>query len=87
LNLAACDTLQKKLKVMKDALELIDEITYLIMYSPRRESIFKKIKQSDFSSSSLEFEIFVLITGQLEQNLCQVFYPIFRHCDLPRKGF
>ncbi len=51
LNLAACDTL-KKSKVMKDALELTHEMSKLIKYSPRRESIFKKIKESISLSSS-----------------------------------
>ena len=50
LNLAACDTL-KQSKIMKGALELTHEITKLIKYSPKRESIFKKMKESVFSSS------------------------------------
>ena len=45
LNLAACDTI-KKSKVMKDALETTHEVTKLIKYSPRREGIFNKVKDS-----------------------------------------
>jgi hypothetical protein len=45
LNLAAYDTL-KKSKVMKEALETTHEITKLIKYSPRREGIFNKVKDS-----------------------------------------
>ena len=45
LNLSACDTL-KQCKVMCDALETTHEITKLIKYSPRREAIFQKVKES-----------------------------------------
>ena len=43
LNLAASDTMQK-CKVMKAALETTFEITKLVKYSPRREQLFKEIK-------------------------------------------
>ena len=49
LNLAACDTI-KQSKLMKDALETTHEITKLIKYSPRREGIFRKIKDNLSSS-------------------------------------
>ncbi len=39
LNLAASDTV-KKLKIVKDALNLTQEIAKLMKYSPRREGIF-----------------------------------------------
>lgn len=45
LNLSACDTL-KQCKVMCDALETTHEITKLIKYSPQREAIFQKLKES-----------------------------------------
>ena len=45
LNLSACDTL-KQCQVMRDALETTHEITKLIKYSPRREAIFQKVKES-----------------------------------------
>ena len=45
LNLSACDTL-KQCKVLCDALETTHEITKLIKYSPRREAIFQKVKES-----------------------------------------
>ena len=43
LNLAASDTLQK-CKLMKCALEATHEITKLVKYSPRREYLFRQIK-------------------------------------------
>lgn len=43
LNLAVSDTL-KESKVMKDALDTTYEITKLIKYSPRRDEIFRKLK-------------------------------------------
>ena len=45
LNLAAGDTL-KKSKLMKDALETTREITMLIKYSPRRDAIFHRLKDT-----------------------------------------
>ena len=45
LNLAAGDTL-KQCKVMKDSLETTWEITKLIKYSPRRDGIFQKLKET-----------------------------------------
>ena len=45
LNLAAGDTL-KQCKVMKDSLETTREITKLIKYSPRRDGIFQKLKET-----------------------------------------
>ncbi len=44
LNLAASDDM-KKSKLLKDALETTYEITKLIKFSPRRESIFLGVKQ------------------------------------------
>ena len=43
LNLAASDTLQK-CKLMKSALEVTHEMTKLIKLSPRREHLFREIK-------------------------------------------
>ncbi len=44
LNLAASDTL-KESKLMKDALDTTYEITKLIKYSPRRDEIFRRLKE------------------------------------------
>ena len=43
LNLAASDTLQK-CKLMQSALEVTHEMTKLIKLSPRREHLFREIK-------------------------------------------
>ena len=43
LNLAACDMIRRSM-VMKKALETTQEITKLVKYSPRRENLFKHIK-------------------------------------------
>ena len=51
LNLAASDSI-KKSKVMKDALDTTHEICKLIKFSPRREAIFRKVKESIPSESS-----------------------------------
>ena len=45
LNLAAGDTL-KQCKLMKDSLETTREITKLIKYSPRRDGIFQRLKET-----------------------------------------
>ncbi len=45
LNLAASDTL-KRSKLMKDALDTTREITKLIKFSPRREGIFRSLKEN-----------------------------------------
>ena len=45
LNLATGDTL-KQSEVMKDALETTREITKLIKYSPRRDGIFQRLKET-----------------------------------------
>ena len=45
LNLAANDTV-KQSKLVKDVLDTSREITKLIKYSPRREGIFLKLKES-----------------------------------------
>ena len=42
-NLAASDALQK-CKLIKSALEVTHEITKLVKYSPRREFLFRQIK-------------------------------------------
>ena len=44
LNLTACDTV-KRVKVLKNALETTHEITKHIKYSPRREAIFRTMKE------------------------------------------
>ena len=44
LNLAASDAL-KQSKLMKDALETVHEVTKLIKFSPRREGIFRKLRE------------------------------------------
>ena len=51
LNLAANDTL-KQSKLMKDVLDTSWEITKLIKYSPRREGIYRKLKESLPASST-----------------------------------
>lgn len=51
LNLAASDTI-KKSKVMKDALDTTHEICKLIKFSPRREAIFRQLKESLPSENS-----------------------------------
>lgn len=52
LNLAAADTL-KQCKIMKDALETTREITKLIKFSPRREGIFRSLKETLPAGSTL----------------------------------
>ena len=51
LSLAASDTI-KKSKLMKSALEITHEITKLIKLSPRREAIFKALKEEEEMASS-----------------------------------
>lgn len=50
INLAASDAVMKT-KVMKHALEMTHEITKLIKYSPRRESVFRDLKQASETST------------------------------------
>ena len=45
LNLACVDTM-KNSKILKDCLEVAYEITKLIKYSPKREGIFRSLKES-----------------------------------------
>ena len=45
LNLAASDAIRQS-NVMKDALDTTHEIIKLIKYSPRREAIFKDLKEA-----------------------------------------
>ena len=45
LNLAAGDTV-KQCKIMKDALETTGDFTKLIKYSPRRDGIFQRLKET-----------------------------------------
>ena len=45
LNLACVDTM-KNSKLLKDSLEVTYEITKLIKYSPKREGIFRSLKQT-----------------------------------------
>ena len=52
INLAASDAIRSS-KIMKDALDITFEITKLIKYSPRREAVFREVKEShDFSTGS-----------------------------------
>ena len=52
INLAASDAV-KQTKVMRDALDMTHEITKLIKYSPRREGVFRDLKQgSEMSAGS-----------------------------------
>ena len=44
INLAASDAI-KSVKLLKDALDITHEITKLIKYSPRREAVFREIKE------------------------------------------
>lgn len=52
LNLAASDTL-KQCKLTKDALDMTHKITKLIKYSPRLEAIFRSLKDTLPSSSTV----------------------------------
>lgn len=51
ISLAICDVL-KHSKPIKHALEVTHEITNLIKYSPRRESIFKQVKETNLTTGS-----------------------------------
>ena len=51
ISLAMCDVL-KHSKPIKHALEVTHEITKLIKYSPRRESIFKQVKETTLTTGS-----------------------------------
>ena len=44
LNLACCDTI-KRIKLLKDAMDITHEITKLIKQSPRRDSLFRAMKE------------------------------------------
>ena len=55
LNIAASDSLNKS-KVMKEALQTTHEIVKLIKFSPRRDNIFRKIKE-DMTPGSREFSV------------------------------
>ena len=60
LNLAANDAL-KGSKIMKEALETTHEITKLIKFSPRRDNVFRKIKE-DMAPGSPGVRILCLTT-------------------------
>ena len=49
-NLAACDAL-KKTPIIKDGLEVCNELIKLIKYSPKREAILRNCKKEDFDNS------------------------------------
>ena len=51
ISLYVCDVL-KHSKAIKQALEVAHEITKLIKYSPRRESIFKQVKETTLTTGS-----------------------------------
>ncbi len=55
-NLAAGDTL-KRCKLMKDALETTREITKLIKYSPRRDGIFQRLRETLPAGSTLGIRV------------------------------
>ena len=44
LNLAAADTIKQN-KLLRDALDITSEISKLLKYSPRRDSLFEMLKQ------------------------------------------
>lgn len=44
LNLAAADTIKQN-KLLHDALDITNEISKLLKYSPRRDSLFETLKQ------------------------------------------
>ena len=50
LNLACADTI-RQCKLMRDALDTTHEITKLIKKSPRRDAIFKRLKEEMASES------------------------------------
>ena len=50
INLAASDAV-KQTKLMRDALDMTHEITKLIKYSPRREAVFRELKQGNEMST------------------------------------
>ena len=56
LNLAVSDTI-KKSSVMKNSLNTVHEITKLVKYSPRRESLFNAIKD-DLAPGNTGIRIF-----------------------------
>lgn len=50
INLAASDAV-KQTKLMRDALDMTHEITKLIKYSPRREAVFRDLKEENEMST------------------------------------
>ena len=65
LNMAAVDTL-KQSKLMKDALDTTREITKLIKYSPERDGIFQKLKETLLVGSTSGIKVLsALQDGQL----------------------
>ena len=66
---------------MKDGLETTHEITKLIKFSPKRETIFRAFKQENDleSNSSSELESCVLPDGLFVQILCPAFWKITLH--------
>ena len=59
LNLAASDAI-RQLNIMKDALDKTHEIIKLIKYSPRREAIFKDLKEAIPGESNPSWQVIPL---------------------------
>ena len=56
LNLAVGDTI-KKIKVLKDVFDVIYEVTKIIKFSPKRNAVFEKLKET-VSSDNAGFRVF-----------------------------
>ena len=59
LNLAVGDTI-KKVKVLKDVLDVVFEISKLSKYYPKRDTLFEKLKESLSPDTPIVFVCYVL---------------------------
>ena len=55
LNLVACDTVRNN-KILRDALDTTNEISKLLKFSPRRDTLFEKIKSEIYLLNYLDSE-------------------------------
>ena len=83
LNLAVSDTLKEE-KVMQNSLDISLEICKLLKFSPRRDALFQKLKQS-FHHKRQGFTIYVPRDGQCVLSLLKAFDSTMRHCMLRGK--
>ena len=72
LQLAVCDTV-KQIIVMQDALDTINEITKLLKYSPKRDTLFAKLK-NELAPDTPGFVFCVQEGGLCELVHCRVYW-------------